>query len=45
LARRGGNRLGAERDHLGAAVNVDNLIELRQVEVDKAGAVGETIVR
>lgn len=45
LARRHrGNRLAAERDHLRASVNPDYLIELRQVEVNEAGAVGEAIV-
>lgn len=40
-----GQHVAAERDHLRAPVELHDLIELRQVEVDEAGAVGKTIVR
>lgn len=40
-----GQRLAAERDHLRAVVRFHNLIELRQIEVNEAGTVGEAVVR
>lgn len=39
-----GQSLTAKRDHLEAIVKRHNLVELRQIEVDKAGTVGEPVV-
>lgn len=36
--------LAAKKDHLAALIDLHNLIKLRQVEIDEARTVGETIV-
>lgn len=43
--RHGVDRLRTEWDHLRAAIGFHYLVELRQVKVDKTGAIREAIVR
>ena len=40
-----GQRLATKRNYLSAIIDADNLIKLRQIEINETGAVGETIVR
>ncbi|STD49920.1 frataxin-like protein [Edwardsiella tarda] len=44
LRNGGRHRFTAERDHLGASILRHDLVELRQVKVDKARTIGETVM-